>query len=489
MVDREPFAPGPRAPGRLTALGLAVLLAGGLLAGAGCRRPPRAEPPVPPLDPRSVGTPATPAPPQEPAREPSEHGPEVDVAAFRGLGRLAFVWNGRLYLLDGGAGIARALAEEGQATGPAWSPDGRWLAYLAVTDEAGRSGRLTLVRLEDALTLEVAGLPGPVEPGAFAWSPAGNVLAVAPGGSPDSGGLWLVEPDRGGTARLAAAPDARVWSFAWAPGGDALAYVVTLPFERPETRSDALLTVALDEGTGSQGEAPTEPAARYVAPQSGIELAGWWPDGRGLVFWEIPQHSMSLSADGAPLMTLPLDAGEPTTLARMLTYPEWLSWSPGGDRLLLVSGGGRAAWWPKVLAVCEVAAGTCRDLPQPPGMVSLDPAWSPAGDAIAFVRADLLEELLDGPALDWESSRALWLAAPDGTGAREVEAAGSGVHHPVWSGDGSHLLFVRDEALWLLDVAALRVTRLVGSPAEPARLFRYYGHVAWSGNLAWYSPR
>src|SRR2546421_10025253 len=76
-------------------------------------------------------------------------GPIVDVAAFRGQGRLAFLWGKRLYVLDGDAGRLWTLPQSGPVADLTWSPDGRWLAYIAAPSPPTFGvGPLWLVRFD-----------------------------------------------------------------------------------------------------------------------------------------------------------------------------------------------------------------------------------------------------------------------------------------------------------------------------------------------------
>ncbi len=90
-----------------------------------------------------------------------------------------------------------------------------------------------------------------------------------------------------------------------------------------------------------------------VTDGSGIVIASWWPDGRGLVFWLDPLHSASFAAEGLPLVSLALGGGESKLLATTLAYPGWLSAGPG-NRLALTEGAGRIEWNSKYLAVCDL---------------------------------------------------------------------------------------------------------------------------------------
>jgi hypothetical protein len=51
-------------------------------------------------------------------------------AQIFGPGKLAYVQNGSLYVLDGTAHTLRRLTRSGKALSPEWSHDGQWLAYV-----------------------------------------------------------------------------------------------------------------------------------------------------------------------------------------------------------------------------------------------------------------------------------------------------------------------------------------------------------------------
>jgi TolB protein len=405
------------------------------------------------------------------------------------MGKLAFVSQGRLYVLDGDHGVLHPVTESGEVVGPAWSPTGRWLAFMRdgelwVADADGRHPRRPLsgeVRTPTGLA--------PAYVIGFAWSSALDVLAVLPSTASTSNGLWLVPGD--GSPRKIVTE--WVGSFAWSPDGKRLAYNVIHGFPSPR---DGLYTISVTDAR------PVEVAFEFAEPgvSDGIIVAGWGPTGEAVLFWRDPQHSASLMADGLSLESVGLSRGVSRTLsATMLVHPAWLAWATDRRKLMLVEGGSRIVWENKRLALCDVQAATCRSLPQPAGTVSLDPAWSPDSRQLAFVRAAadfsvrgfplpgrLKQPPFGGESLAaWNQTHQLWLADADGSNAQQV-AESAGILMATWGKDSEHLLVVRDNALWLLDLGKGKQTQVVVPLFATESLPNYYGRVNWNALLAWH---
>jgi len=441
-----------------------------------------------------------------PSSSPGPGSPEVNAAAFKGQGRLAFVCQGLLYVLDGGTGeigelthgsvdMANSLGSlhlgPGRAASqPSWSPDGHWLAFRYTNGSQPAAESLWIMDNAGHVIGMTTGSFGQ-----FSWSPAGNTLAVA-----KDDGLWLVTPNgtltgdmrrlvpASASAGINAAQAALSTSFAWSPDGKTLAYSVTLPFDpkNSEGPSDALYTVAVDGG---------QPVRRLVTPRDGIIVAGWWPDGRGLLYWLDWDHSGSLKADGLNLYSLQLGNTKPKLLANGLTYPEWLSLSPRG-RLLMVTGGDRMIWHNKSLAMIDVASGSMQELRNPAGCVALDPSLSADGHRIAFVAPRDEGKYSDsiggtGALAAWVASRTLWIENADGSGAHPLTSAGQGIYQPLWSRDGSHILYVKDNSLWLIGADGGEPAKICGRITTDdltAGNFGYYGFISYDNQMAWFQP-
>jgi dipeptidyl aminopeptidase/acylaminoacyl peptidase len=159
----------------------------------------------------------------------------------------------------------------------------------------------------------------------------------------------------------------------------------------------------------------------------------------------------------------------------------------------------RSAFFGKHIEICSTAR-PCRTLlTSRAGTITLDPAWSPAGNGMAFISAPAWKTWgFRNPARyrRWLRAHVLWTARTDGSGAARAGAeVPAGAQDPEWTRDGRGILFVRDGALWLdphLGAAnPTPIARLVPSHAAPG-LHRpafqgwYYGHMDWHDLFAWY---
>ncbi|HEX5265794.1 MAG TPA: hypothetical protein VFW24_03395, partial [Acidimicrobiales bacterium] len=308
---------------------------------------------------------------------------------------------------------ARTVVAAGQPQNPEWSVDRRWLAYLN-----GDRHQVHVVRSDG--TDDHAFGPEGVSRGGYAWSPGADELAIVP----RTGGIDLVSVPSASVIP-AVDPTVPVESVAWSRDGGRLAYTTPAAPGRP-TRVVVLTT---------DGGPPPENLGLAVPPGSDVLLAGWWPDGGGVIYWVDPGGSAAALGNGLPLMSASLSGGAARLLGVTLVFHPWVSWSPDGTRLLLVAGAGSSPAAGKSLVVCDVAGTACHALPQPAGSVTVDAAWSPDGSEVAVVRApDVGPGQHVGAA--WVSQRRLWVEAADGSSAYPVPGAGTGVTLPAWSADG-----------------------------------------------------
>jgi Tol biopolymer transport system component len=399
-----------------------------------------------------------------------------------GLGKLAFVSDGDIWVVDVDSGQERQLTRDGGNKEPRWSPDGRWLAFAK-----GETGAIWVMREDGSDASLVA---DPARAG-FAWAPSDNRLAYAT----SEGVLGLVDVESGERRELSP-PDREVYRFAWLPDGKGL---VLEMWETQEPATPSSGSWVLDQGlwwVNADGTGLIELYKWSAEALATVDLGTLSPDGRWLTLWQ-GFLSASLRADGLPLMIMPATGGERQEIASAtLLRPGFVAWAPQGDRLAVVEGGGRQTWVNKQIAVMQ-PDGSDRRLLSDAGRADLFPAWSPDGQSIAFTSGEGSQSMEADPAL--VRTRRIWVANSDGSAKRQLTDDPAYVDQfPRWSADGAHILFVRQQAeaiqlgdeetvpveIWLMKADGSEQRRLVDGLS--GGWFGYYGFVDWSQLLDWH---
>jgi Tol biopolymer transport system component len=418
-----------------------------------------------------------------------------------GLGRhgeLAFVGHGRLFLLGGPATAPRRVVLPGISFAPAWSADHRWLAV-----EVSEPPTPSMPYLQEPATLwlvNAAGTrarqltPASWDITSFAWSPRAPrlVVAVHLGGAQPARSYVVATVTPTGR-RVILAVGSYVSGVAWSPRGQQIAAGLAT-FPAPPRHASWQGRLELLNPAGGR------PRAAATSAGNVLELAGWWPDGSGLLYWTDPGGSDSIAADGLPLASVSLVTGRSARLARsVLVHGSWVAFSPDGHTAAVVTGGDRTIWGGhKHIGICR-SSGHCTAVAEAAGTVALQPSWSPDGGTVAFTRAPATGPFGPSGHADfspywlqrWQATSRVRLATPDGSGTRPLAAAGPGAVDPVWGRDGS-MLFVRADWLWLLPAGAAAPTRLagpLGTLASPAYAHSYYGYIPYPQLVAWTGAR
>jgi len=493
----EAVAAAPRGP-------VAEVAAGGTGDGGGLPADPAAPAPVAaaaPLPPHA-GAGATPA--STPSAAATHRRARVLALSLGALAlaAAAAIWvvrdrrgGGRPPFALGGTPVqlTTATGYDGQ---PAFAPDGGALVYVG---ERGDNLELVIHRLDggdEAIITsgEVASDP--------AWSPDGRWIAYH---SLRRGGIWLISPLGGVPRRVtdygsqpAWSPDSRRLVFRSREGPD------VTPWAWAGAAESVLLTVDVEAGA-------VEPLTRPGSTRGGHGMPTWSPDGRTIVFAAGEHRAAALyriPASGGEPRLLTAEDAPPGAAASQWSYPVFtpdgrsiltlragrayaivrvdidtgavapvLPIAPSGIAHLAISADGRRLAWTVAeidSAVAEVPVDAAGHRAGPPRDLVRDgrnrvsmPAYAPGGERLLFsrrrggTRGDV--ELLDRRSL---ATRLLHADGYRGTWLSEAEAA-------VWA-----------PSLLLVEVASGRRRELPGvrdAAREVARLGSSSG--SWSPDL------
>lgn len=404
------------------------------------------------------------------------------------LGKLAYVQGGDIWVKTLLEGEPQRLTTDGRNSTPRWSPSGQWLAF--------REGEFEQVWVMQTDGTEAHSLQA-VPNGAFAWSPMADRLAYA-----DGDRLKVVNADGTDPATLVAGPSVTpptplkentVGRIAWSADGAWIAYEWYEKEPKGPLAYQGLWRVL------ANGE---QLAELYVsgAPEKGEAiLAGWSLDGQHILFWQGDILSASMLADGVALYSLPAGGGEPTKLVdTVLVHDDFVAPALQGDRLAVTAGGYRATWFNKRVAVVEASGGELTWLTDE-SVAAFSPAWSPDGAHLAYVampdqgdpgggedaRLGMMERRVCEVNAQGEPQQFQQLT--DDPAYRD--------ERPLWSADGTHLLFTRMDAegrasLWLIPAAGGEARQVVDEvtplPGPASGWFGYYGHVEWDQLFDWW---
>jgi Tol biopolymer transport system component len=211
---------------------------------------------------------------------------------------------------------------------------------------------------------------------------------------------------------------------------------------------------------------------------NGDVVIGYSPDGTRILFSRVGDAPAiyTVASDGSDLARLSPASMVPVDLDFFDAVS--VDWSPDGSQVVFAAmvGGTLAPG----MYVVQARGGALTEL-VPPALGALSAQWSPKRAAIAFTsghlgtgRTPAGKELTDSPQV--------WVVNADGTGRTRLTdgSDGSTSVAPVWSPDGSRLLFQRkfgDEVtLWTIDADGTDARRLTIEPVAAD----YVGRYAWT---------
>ncbi|MGQ0647944.1 MAG: amidohydrolase family protein [Gemmatimonadaceae bacterium] len=410
-------------------------------------------------------------------------GTSMSVAVSRDGRLLAIDLQGSIWVLPVVGGVARRVTDEyNDARQPAWSPDGRTIAF-----QGYRDGGYDLW----AVDVDGTGLrkltSGPYDDREPTWSADGRFVAFS---SDRSGNydIWTLNL-ASGALRQVTTDAADDYMPSIAPTGEEIAFV--------RTRGRAQLVQAINVASGAE-RALTPVEGRYDAPS--------WGPGGTVVYHTTTPNASRLEVDGTPLT-----GGENAFAFRAgwLSAHEIAYVSDGKIRRRSIAGGeARTIDFTATLRVTRAAYArrvrdvTSRTPRRALGIVA--PVISPDGKQVAFTALGNLYTMPvggapvpvtddryldtepawspDGRYLAWSSDRGgalldLWLYDTKTSQVRRLTEEPTSAMGAAWSPDGKRIAFLDVDGVWrranvsVVEVATGKVTRVHESlfgPGVPA---------------------
>ncbi len=329
-----------------------------------------------------------------------------------------------LWLVDACGGEPRQLTfGPGHDTAPAWSPDGRCIAFLS--DRAGGKARPYLLALAggEARPLGASGAdtPGGGTIKQLVWSPDGATLAVVRNDAEDTAEdkeapvvveegpqydrIWLIDVATG-VWRPAIDAAAHVWELAWLADSSGLALIVSDEPTAASWYSCWLGTLDLASGTLTKH---FQPAGRQVARPAPS------PDGSQIAIISCSWSDPGMS--GGDIWLVPTVGGDARNLTPNAAYSfSHANWLSDGATLLCATLDGTGTGIVRI----DTATAAQQRLWQGPISIGFDGiSLAAAGDAFVATRSDarrpgdVWHATVAGDAVEWRMLTDLHAAMSD----------------------------------------------------------------------------
>jgi tricorn protease len=392
--------------------------------------------------------------------------------------KIVFTYGSDLWLADRGGGYARRLTTHpGVEFRAKFSPDGKWIAFTGAYDG---SNEVYVIPSEGGEPKRLTFMPG--NEYALSWTPDGKIALASGYGNPIpfTAMLYKLSP-QGGTPEPTKLYEVHQGTFS--PDGQSFAYnrrgsynynwrryrggvqgeVSIYNFatndyrELPSGRENSWFPMWIGDSIyyiSDRNQGTVNLYRHDLKNKRDVQLTRYadgdikWPstDGKSIV-WERDGYLVIYDIAGgkeqnfAPLVRSDMVAARPQ-LRKLGNEISAIDLSPSASRVVAEARG-------EIFSI-PVKAGETRNLTQSPGSRERLPAWSPDGQTIAFFSDESGDnQIYTVPQMGGKPTK-----ITDGKALNPLSL--------TWSNDGKMLAFTtRDFSLYLVDVAAKKLTRVV----------------------------
>jgi TolB protein len=392
--------------------------------------------------------------------------------------QIGFDRGGDIYVMrrDGSA-VRRLTDGVGSNFDPAWSPDGKRLAFT--TTRFGKA-EATVMNADGTRVVRIT--HNHVNDLSPSWSPDGRRLVVVRNVGKRHSDLWIVRLAGRGEKRLTRGQDA--WDAEWSPDGRRIAFarivgrLADFDGDLMVVDRDGRHLRRLTRGKAQDFSPSWSPDSRwlvfdrYGAPGSGLNVIG--ADGKGRHSIEPRQgrggFNPSWGGDGTIAFEADLVDNTELQLAevgdtsvRTLTDNDVVDydtrWSPDGSRIAFIR---HTSSFGGDVFVMTADGSDATNLTRNDDH-DVQPAWSPDGKQLVFVSYRN----------DDDSDGDLFLMNVDGTSQQRLTVSDATDVHPDWSPDGTKIAFARDPRgggndgdVWVVNADGTDAHPLTSDPAD-----------------------
>jgi dipeptidyl aminopeptidase/acylaminoacyl peptidase len=221
---------------------------------------------------------------------------------------------------DGQPAFPLTHTKEGSSTGPLWSPDGQWIAFLA---KRGEKTQIHVIRLEGGEAFAATNVDEGVQ--SFQWSPDGKEFAFL--ASPKDGKSEKSRVERYGAFEVDDAEYKQSWLY-------------LVDFEPSMLGVEELPCYSEKDKNAQQW-----PCIKWPAPKALIDSVEytitnfiWSPDGSKIAFNHQPNPLINASVD-ADISWVDVKSKKVTALVKNPSSDGLAAWSPDGQYVLYSTNG------------------------------------------------------------------------------------------------------------------------------------------------------